>query len=257
MIMRCLCSLICVLLGVLAPGQPSSSDGESKSVLGDETNRAVVEAGILFVCGNRVDPPYSFEVVSGETLTVNSIVLCPAEKPAIPQKPSRSKTRDLQNAVINDILDWGYLARERGMADSTVRDSMARSIDQWPDLFDSLITIGKAGLWVYYKGDPHPEELLLPIADPQMLPTKAERLGSQLRELTMELRRDRMVVFQECGIFMSIPPERISSVLQEIKDARSLTIEEALRKQYRTITPHMAEQFARPLALPVRRGAEQ
>lgn len=211
---------------------------------------AVAESGVLYLYGNRMEPPYVF-VIERDTVRVNGEQFIPPmrRKPA----PKITVTRgDTLRHELNVSVDTEVL---RLLAEGETYDSIvARAAKMYriSALVDSVHVIDEGTLEVHWHNMAlYPMGCTIPRELPPPRPSHVEFLRSEARIYARDLAEGSMIIWKEGGT-LTVPWGRISETEVQIRDLKARGWATAADK--RRFDKEGVEVFLHPLPL---QGGEQ
>ncbi|MCK4548377.1 MAG: hypothetical protein KAW17_13155 [Candidatus Eisenbacteria sp.] len=177
----------------------------------------VVETGILYVYGNRLQPPYVF-TFEDDRLFVNGVRLHPPLKRKPVVSGPGSESSQAAHALSQEAYRIAYLLLEQGIPIHEVTDSLA-TIYRNSELVESVSDIRGHSFWVHWKHIPYPMKLLVPTDVPPsdfVPPTPEEKILVRLRTVRRGLEMAG-ILFCGKGYDVATSIDNLGSVEEEIR----------------------------------------
>ncbi|MFZ1946167.1 MAG: hypothetical protein WAW06_01310 [bacterium] len=228
------------------------ADSVSSAVAVPETV-AVADKGILYLYGNRMEPPYVF-VIERDTAWVNGVQFIPKmeREPREPLTRTRipSRTDSLEYRLQAGVADEMHRLLVEGVA----YDSMlARAGEMFraSSLLDS-IRMGGIGFELFWKSKSYGTGFTIPRELPGPRPSVAENLRGNIGRYARRLEKGSLVIWKEGGI-LSIRTADIAEVEKQIRQMKERGW--ATDEDRRRFDPTGADLFLHPL--PVKGGEQE
>ncbi len=238
-------ALATIVAAGVAGGPHASAGAESASAV-------TVSSGDLYAYGHHLPPPYMLVVRDG-VLTVNGIrVFPPLRRPPVPDTDPLKIARQ-RHELTQRVFTLQAELERAGRATAEITPRLIEHLRAENALVDSVTGVRDDAFWVWWRGDPQPEQFLVRTSRSAPAPNaQAEEERDLLRHA---LERDCLVIIAPSRqlVFPPDPPERIKEVLAEIERARDAASDELTREHWfgRHLDHDLARLFQHPLTLPL------
>ncbi len=253
--MRRRVALILVVLAVAltdAGGRTAGTDvggaGDRPDTVGLATSApetvVVAESGVLYLYGNRMEPPYVF-VIERDTVRVNGEQFIPPMRREPPPLIIPTETACLEFDLMHAIGE----EMDNLLGEGVAHDSVVAQVSEMfraSTLVDSIKAHGDGLLVYWHSMAPHPMGCTIPSELPPPRPSHVEFLRSQARHEAGSLDKGAMIVWSE-GQALTVPRGRVSETEAQIRDLKERGWATAADK--RRFDKDGVEELLRPLPL--------
>ncbi len=241
----------CYMAMALALLQPVMALAISDRTIGTEC--AHINTGEAYLYGHKMDPPYRLSIMDS-VLFLNDIQISPPLSDTIRRielsPPSETVVaRHALNARGGDLIKRMH---EQHASAATIADALT-ALYRSSLLVDSVYDVTSSGFWVRWKGDPHAEQLSIPVQERTETPPLLA-LERELESICAVLSQGAMIIYST-GEVHTIPATAVDELgraradirVASTADTASLSSENWVG---RTFSWRMARLFRHPLALP-------
>lgn len=240
-----------MVVGVLADGgaSDSSSIERKQRVVAKPETIAVATRGILYLFGNRLEPPFVFTMLN-DSVWVNDYLMM------WDRQPRYRKTR---SDSMHDSLNMRIMAAITPMILGGVEHDLVAlreaEIVMSSGLADS-VRVDRGRLLVWWKGKEYqPEEILVPY---EILPPRPQEEELRRKVFIDDIRRLSLALDEECIVLFtgaSLTSRRLKEFEERIADLRRRGVVSEEDKQFFSIRG-LADQLLRPMVL-IKRGKQR
>ncbi len=153
----------------------------------DGSESVVVESGLLYVYGNRLDPPYVFSV-DRTALRVNGVRLYPALRRARPPVGDTHPIYYERHTLKRAGFDLAYSMLEASLPHEVIADSMAE-LYRRSSIVDSVSVNAPSHITVRWVDDPFAEDISVPSGPRLAVPEPNVLAARECRAILRDLER--------------------------------------------------------------------